>query len=77
MNKDKSIKDLKELNDKLKNQLEYSKFRICHLEMKLWKHDNNWNRLKEYLKHRASGRLEYTDYDEVLDKIKELENEKK
>lgn len=32
MNKDKSIKDLKQYNDKLKNQLEYSKIRVWSLE---------------------------------------------
>ena len=32
MNKDKSIKDLKQYNDKIKNQLEYSKIRVYNLE---------------------------------------------
>ena len=55
MNKDKSIKDLKQYIFKLKNQLEYSKIRVCHLEkenknlqQELQRKDNIINELKKW-----------------------------
>lgn len=92
MNKDKSIKDLKELNDKLKNQLEYSKIRINHLEYELKHKEHIIDELVKYYHIKrtniiTSKKLEiygeegirastrYVIYNEILDKIKELEND--
>lgn len=68
------IRAQEETINKLEDEVNKQAKAIQIYEKELKKHDNNWNRLKEYLKHRASGRLEYTDYDEILDKIMELEN---
>ena len=92
MNKDKSIKDLKQYNDKLKNQFEYSKIRVWNLErenerlqQELQRKDNIINELKKHLEYEIA---EWQDVDniltkasveedkDILDKIKELEENK-
>ena len=92
MNKDKSIKDLKQYNNKLKNQFEYSKIRVWNLEkeneklqQELQRKDNIINELKSHLESEISEWQDVSDEwtkaqvqeDKIiLDKIKELENEK-
>ena len=40
---------------------------------KLNKLQSNWNSLREWLLEKAKGKLYFTEYDEILDKMNELE----
>ena len=87
MNKDKSIKDLKERNDKLKNQYELLQIRNHHqvyvnkkLEQENKQLKDNWNKLKEIAKSQSDFKLKchneslWFEVDELLNKMKELES---
>lgn len=83
MKKDKSIKDLKQYNDKLKNQIEYSKIRVWNLEreneklqQELQRKNNIINEIKELLKNPYNQDC-INQNNDFLDKINELEGDNK
>lgn len=84
MNKDKSIKDLKQYNDKIKMQLEYAKIRIYNLEYEKESLNKIINELERWLKQhkllllRNGYQPVYNvyKYQEVIDKLKELKENK-
>ncbi len=67
MNKDKSIKDLKQYNDKLKNQLECSKIRVWSLERKNNELQQRIEKAVEYIKENAWYMNK--DDEEILDRV--------
>jgi len=82
MNKDKSIKDLKQYNDKIKTQLEYSKVRVWNLEkqnerlqQELQRKDNILSELKELI-IKDINFPELVDKEKIENIIKELEENK-
>ena len=46
-----------------------------YLQQELQRKDNNWNELKKYVESKIDN-VKYNSFDEVLDKIKELEENK-
>ena len=49
--------------------------KIENLQQELQRKDNNWNELKKYVESEIDN-VKYNSFDEVLDKIKELEESK-
>ncbi len=74
MNKDKSIKDLKQYNDKLKNQLECSKIRVWSLERKNNELQQRIEKAVEYIKEMDTQLEVYGDYDILSDNKNDLLN---
>lgn len=50
--------------------LEYDKETLRDMVLEL---QSNWNSLREWLLEKAKGKLYFTEYDEILDKMNELE----
>ena len=80
MNKDKSIKDLKQYNDKIKTQLEYSKARVWSLEkqnerlqQELQRKDNITNKAINLIMNifRDENWYENYDYEDLVSSLKD------
>jgi len=84
MNKDviypsMAIRAQEETINKLEEEVNKQAKAIQIYEKELKKHDNNWNELKEWArleKYLQTTKVEEKIYDDFLDKIKELEEDK-